>query len=113
MMRQSNTVDMARRSPSYEVRLAKYASRGYEVYVQDLVREKIDPTVRFLPFLGYLNLAWIYERSISKMEGLARLLVLEKLMDVGAFLESRRKLRSRPKRRSTRVVTIGGDLKAI
>ncbi|RXW22626.1 hypothetical protein EST38_g3223 [Candolleomyces aberdarensis] len=85
MMRQSNTVDMTRRSPSYEVRLAKYANRGYEIYVQDLVREKIDPT--------------IYERSIAKMEGLARLLVFEKLMDGDAryaFLESRRKLRSRP-----------------
>ncbi|RXW15843.1 hypothetical protein EST38_g10015 [Candolleomyces aberdarensis] len=85
MMRQSNTVDMTRRSPSYEVRLAKYANRGYEIYVQDLVREKIDPT--------------IYERSIAKMEGLARLLVFEKLMDGDAryaFLESRRKLRGRP-----------------
>ncbi|EAU82414.1 ankyrin repeat protein [Coprinopsis cinerea okayama7 len=85
MMRQCNTVDMTRRSPSYEVRLAKYASRGYEVYVPDLVRDKIDPT--------------IYERSIVKMEGLARLLVFEKLKDGDArysFLESRRQLRGRP-----------------
>jgi len=29
IMTQSNTVDMSRRSPSYEMRLAKYAQRGY------------------------------------------------------------------------------------
>lgn len=45
MMRQSNTVDMSRRSPSYEVRLSKYASRGYEVYVPSLSRDGVDPTV--------------------------------------------------------------------
>ena len=45
MMRQSNTVDVTRRSPSYEVRLAKYSSRGFEVYVPDLKRSEIDPTV--------------------------------------------------------------------
>ena len=45
MMRQANTVDMTRRSPSYEVRLTKYANRGFEVYVPNLNREKIDPTV--------------------------------------------------------------------
>jgi hypothetical protein len=38
---------MTRRSPSYEVRLAKYASRNFEVYVPDLRRSDIDPTVRF------------------------------------------------------------------
>ena len=45
MMRQANTVDITRRSPSYEVRLAKYAARGFEVYVPELRREDIDPTV--------------------------------------------------------------------
>lgn len=45
MMRQCNTVDMTRRSPSYEVRLAKYSSRGYEVYVPELRRDEVDPTV--------------------------------------------------------------------
>ena len=45
MMRQSNTVDMTRRSPSYEVRLAKYSSRGFEVYIPGLTRSEIDPTV--------------------------------------------------------------------
>ena len=45
MMLQANTVDMTRRSPSYEVRLMKYAMRGFEVYVPALRRENIDPTV--------------------------------------------------------------------
>lgn len=67
MMRQCNTVDMTRRSPSYEVRLAKYSSRAFEVYVPTLRREDIDPT--------------IFERSIARIQGLARLLVLEKMKD--------------------------------
>ncbi|KAM6501508.1 ankyrin repeat protein [Amanita muscaria] len=85
MMRQCNTTDVTRRSPSYEVRLAKYAKRGFEIYVPSLVRLEIDPT--------------IFERSIVKIEGLARLLVLEKLGDSDrrhAFLESRRAHRGRP-----------------
>ncbi|KAF8169052.1 hypothetical protein K438DRAFT_1730433 [Mycena galopus ATCC 62051] len=85
MMRQCNTVDMTRRSPSYEVRLAKYSARAFEVYVPTLSRADIDPT--------------IYERSIVRVTGLARLLVLEKLTNTDerfAFLESRRTLRGRP-----------------
>ena len=63
LMTQSNTVDMTRRSPSYvsqallclprlhqhfsyEVRLAKYSARGFEVHVPTLRRPDIDPTVR-------------------------------------------------------------------
>lgn len=45
MMRQCNVFDMTRRSPSYEVRLAKYAERGFEVHVPNLERERIDPNV--------------------------------------------------------------------
>lgn len=45
LVRQANTVDMTRRSPSYEIRLAKYAERGFEVYVPSLDRKKIDPLV--------------------------------------------------------------------
>ncbi|KAF7319941.1 Ankyrin repeat protein [Mycena kentingensis (nom. inval.)] len=105
MMRQCNTVDMTRRSPSYEVRLAKYSGRAYEVYVPTLSRKAIDPT--------------IYERSIARITGLARLLVLEKLTDTDtrfSFLESRRNLRGRPNplsrynRRNKRKYK--GDLKA-
>ena len=45
MMRQANTVDITRRSPSYEVRLSKYSFRDFEVYVPNLKREEVDPTV--------------------------------------------------------------------
>ena len=55
MMRQSNTVDMTRRSPSYEVRLAKYSSRGFEVYIPGLKRSEVDPTVR-LVYLFFFKL---------------------------------------------------------
>ena len=61
----------------------------------------------------------IYERSIARVEGLARLLVLEKLTDNDtryAFLKNRRNLRGRPnplnrynKRKMRR---LNGDLKA-
>ncbi|KAJ7775677.1 ankyrin repeat protein [Mycena maculata] len=105
MMRQCNTVDMTRRSPSYEVRLSKYSARAFEVYVPTLARADIDPT--------------IYERSIVRITGLARLLVLEKLTNTDerfAFLETRRTLRGRPNplnqynRRQKR--KFKGDLKA-
>ncbi|KAL0569235.1 hypothetical protein V5O48_012735 [Marasmius crinis-equi] len=109
MMRQCNTVDMSRRSPSYEVRLAKYSSRHFEVYVPTLKREDVDPT--------------IYERSITRVEGLARLLVFEKLKDAESrdqFLDSRRTLRGRPNasnriarsRDTRRKKQLEGDLKA-
>ncbi|SJL01059.1 uncharacterized protein ARMOST_04375 [Armillaria ostoyae] len=70
MMRQCNTVDMTRRSPSYEVRLAKYSSRAFEVYVPTLRREDIDPT--------------IFERSIARWP------------NPRFFLQARRSLRGRP-----------------
>ncbi|KAJ7635860.1 hypothetical protein B0H17DRAFT_1217253 [Mycena rosella] len=85
MMRQCNTIDETRRSSSYEIRLSKYAARGFEVYYPSLRRDDVDPT--------------IYERSLTRIEGLARLLVLEKLANTDArytFLESRRTLRGRP-----------------
>jgi hypothetical protein len=47
MMRQCNTIDVTRRSPSYEVRLCKYSARSFEVYVPQLDRCGIDPTVRY------------------------------------------------------------------
>ncbi|KAF8840816.1 ankyrin [Paxillus ammoniavirescens] len=85
LMRQCNTIDVTRRSPSYEVRLAKYAARGFEVHVPTLQRHDIDPT--------------IYERSIARITGLARLLALEKFTTRDSrldFLNSRRQLRGRP-----------------
>ncbi|KDR71179.1 hypothetical protein GALMADRAFT_40610, partial [Galerina marginata CBS 339.88] len=65
-IRQCNTVDLTRRSPSYEVRLAKYAERGYEVYLPSLSRQRIDPSIFLFP-------------SPKRPNGLARLLILERL----------------------------------
>ncbi|KAJ7579479.1 hypothetical protein C8J56DRAFT_1109862 [Mycena floridula] len=53
VMMRCNTVDMSRRSPSYEFRLEKYRQCGFEVY------------------------------RVAEIQGLARLLLLEALMDSG------------------------------
>ncbi|KAI0750408.1 hypothetical protein C8Q74DRAFT_1373995 [Fomes fomentarius] len=85
MMRQCNTVDVTRRSPSYEVRLTKYSMRDFEVYVPTLRRADIDPT--------------IFERSLQRVQGLARLVALERFSDPASkdrYLVDRRKLRARP-----------------
>ncbi|KAK6535854.1 hypothetical protein TWF281_000104 [Arthrobotrys megalospora] len=86
-MLQCNDIDLTRRSPSYEFRLAKYRKRGFEVYYPDLQRDKIDPT--------------IYERNIVKLKGLAKLLLLERLPDADqrdAHLSNRRAEQGRPMR---------------
>ncbi|PWN49381.1 hypothetical protein IE53DRAFT_388417 [Violaceomyces palustris] len=85
LMEQCNRIDMTRRSPSYEVRLIKYASRGFEIVCPGLNRERIDPT--------------IYNRSIFQIQGLARLLVLEKLTSTeerNIHLQRQRKQSGRP-----------------
>lgn len=82
---QANTIDLSRRSPSYENRLSKYSHRGFEVHWPLLDRSRIDPT--------------IFERSFNRTMGLARLLVLEKLpksADRDAYSDQRRKERGRP-----------------
>jgi hypothetical protein len=83
-MTQVNTIDLTRRSPSYENRLSKYSHRGFEVYWPLLDRSRIDPT--------------IFERSFGRTLGLARLLVLEKLpttTDREAYVDQRRAERGR------------------
>ncbi|CAK9103620.1 Uncharacterized protein R883 [Durusdinium trenchii] len=60
-----NSVDLSRRSPSYEMRLAKYGSRGFAVHVPDLDRAKLDPG--------------IFDRPWPALNGLAKLVMLEKL----------------------------------
>lgn len=65
IMTQTNIIDMSRRSPSYEMRLAKYAQRGFEVLVPGLDRDRVDP--------------FLYERRFDQTKGLARLLLLERL----------------------------------
>jgi len=84
-MTQINTIDLTRRSPSYENRLSKYSRRGFEVYWPLLERSRIDPT--------------LFERSFGRTLGLARLLVLEKLpknTDREAYVDQRRAERGRP-----------------
>ncbi|KAL1640615.1 hypothetical protein SLS58_006810 [Diplodia intermedia] len=84
-MTQINTVDLTRRSPSYENRLSKYSHRGFEVYWPNLDRSRIDPT--------------IFERNFARTVGLARLLVLEKLpssTDRDNYMDQRRSERGRP-----------------
>ena len=84
-MTQINGIDLTRRSPSYENRLSKYSHRGFEVHWPVIDRARIDPT--------------IYERSFSRVLGLARLLVLEKLPhpnDRDTYLAKRREERDRP-----------------
>ncbi|PPR01534.1 hypothetical protein CVT26_015139 [Gymnopilus dilepis] len=66
IIRQVNTVDISRRSPSYEVRLAKYAERGFEIFIPSLSRNAINPA--------------IYDRNLEYFpQELARLLVFERL----------------------------------
>lgn len=118
-MRQCNLVDISRRSPSYEIRLAKYSLRGFEVHDPSLSRADIDPTVRKVPYARFTfsSSCQIYERSIARIEGLARLLVLEHLKDADSrytFLEARRGLRGRPNalsRYNRRKTKYRGDLK--
>ncbi|KAF2226404.1 hypothetical protein BDZ85DRAFT_287453 [Elsinoe ampelina] len=84
-MTQVNTIDLTRRSPSYENRLSKYSKRGFEVFWPNLERDRVDPT--------------IFERNFGRTIGLARLLVLEKLPSKGerdAYQDQRRRERGRP-----------------
>ena len=78
---QYNTIDISRRSPSYEVRLAKYSERGFEVLVPQLERPKVDPQ--------------IYEKAFDKVQGLARLLQIEKLKEQEARQQFREQQRVR------------------
>ena len=80
-MSQYNTIDISRRSPSYEVRLAKYSERGFEVLVPQLDRAKVDPQ--------------IFEKSFDKVQGLARLLQIEKLRNPEARHQFREQQRFR------------------
>ena len=86
LITQTNTIDLTRRSPSYESRLSKYAHRGFEIFWPGLDRSKVDPT--------------IFERSFARTAGLARLLVLEQLpkpSDREEYLKQRREERARPR----------------
>ncbi|KAL2074939.1 hypothetical protein VTL71DRAFT_8719 [Oculimacula yallundae] len=97
---QCNTIDLTRRSPSYENRLSKYSHRGFEVHWELLNRDKVDPTV--------------FERSFGRTQGLARLLVLEKLpktVDREAYMDQRRAERGRPALHRHFNYRMGGNIK--
>lgn len=98
---QTNTIDLTRRSPSYENRLSKYSHRGFEVNWPLLDRTRIDPT--------------IFERSFGRTQGLARLLILEKLpktADRDKYMDQRRAERGRPAiHRGWRDSVRGGNIK--
>lgn len=65
LVNQYNNVNMSRRSPTYEMRLAKYAKRGFEVAVPGLNRGRINPM--------------LLEQPWHRVQGLAKLLLLEQL----------------------------------
>lgn len=99
---QCNTIDLTRRSPSYENRLSKYSHRGFEVYWPLLDRSRIDPT--------------IFERTFGRTQGLARLLILEKLpktVDRDSYMDQRRAERGRPalNRGYRNMWRMGGNIK--
>ncbi|PPR03097.1 LOW QUALITY PROTEIN: hypothetical protein CVT26_004616 [Gymnopilus dilepis] len=67
IIRQANTVDISRHSPSFEYRLAKYALRGFQIYIPSLDRDRVKP--------------WVYNPNLQHFpNGLAKLLVLEKAL---------------------------------
>lgn len=83
-----NKIDMTRRSPSYEFRLHKYAKRGFAVWIPNFKPNDINPN--------------IYLKRLHKAEGLARLLVLNKMdtpAKINAFKSSLREYMLRPKKR--------------
>jgi ankyrin repeat protein len=82
---QYNVIDMSRRSPSYEMRLAKYSERGFSVLVPSLDRDRIDPQ--------------LFERRFDQLQGLAKLLLLESLQTAEArtmYKEQQRLRKLRP-----------------
>ncbi len=97
---QCNPIDLTRRSPSYENRLSKYSRRGFEVHWPLLDRTRIDPT--------------IFERSSGHTQGLARLLILEKLpksVDRDNYMDQRRAERGRPALHRNYRRKMGGNIK--
>ncbi len=61
-----NTVDLTRRSPSYETRLFKYFERGFEVHWPRLERSKIDRCIYINPTAKHVGLALLLVLPILK-----------------------------------------------
>ncbi|KAF2192505.1 ankyrin repeat protein [Zopfia rhizophila CBS 207.26] len=99
-MTQCNTIDLTRRSPSYENRLSKYSHRSFEVLWPLLDRSRIDPT--------------IFERNFARTVGLARLLILERLPTTSereSYMDQRRRERGRPAINRFRSYSLQGNIK--
>lgn len=86
-IRQANTIDITRRSPSYEVRLAKYADRGFEIYFPALERTRLNYSEVSFVFLLLFELSdavlKLYDCNlVAYPKGLARLVVLELMREI-------------------------------
>jgi hypothetical protein len=57
LVTQSLTVDLNRLSRSYENRLVEYARRGHEIFVPDLIPDRIDPSVDISFRIGSIDSA--------------------------------------------------------
>ncbi|KAL9591943.1 MAG: hypothetical protein Q9179_007215 [Wetmoreana sp. 5 TL-2023] len=88
LLTQANTVDLTRRSPSYEHRLIKYAQRGFEIYWRKLNRHRIDNSIfDQVPFA-----------KVPFVQGLARLLVYEEVRERPSRAEMQRLVDKAPDR---------------
>ncbi|CAK9095401.1 Uncharacterized protein R883 [Durusdinium trenchii] len=67
-----NTIDLSRRSTSFEMRLAKYGSRGFGALAEDVDERRVSPG--------------IYSEHVGDLRGLPRLFVLDTLLADGATL---------------------------
>ncbi|KAM4060509.1 ankyrin repeat protein [Hirsutella rhossiliensis] len=72
----TNTIDLTRRSPSYENRLYKYRNHNFDVFWDGLERERIDEQF-------FRDFAADY-RKLSRLTGLARLIFSEAVLGRGA-----------------------------
>jgi hypothetical protein len=97
---QYNAIDMTRRSPTYEQRLAKYADRGFAVLVPTLERNKIDPQ--------------LYERRFDQLQGMflvMRYLKLKRACQVdfvGKIVNSGRKTEIQESSKTQKIETCNG-----
>ncbi|KAJ8059751.1 hypothetical protein OCU04_011391 [Sclerotinia nivalis] len=74
----TNTIDLTRRSPSYENRLFKYRKHNFEVFWDSLDRRKFDIAER-----RFGEMANSYELNPKRITGLARLVMFEMLLKRG------------------------------
>ncbi|PWY90954.1 hypothetical protein BO70DRAFT_307386 [Aspergillus heteromorphus CBS 117.55] len=70
----TNTIDLTRRSPSYESRLFKYRKQGFEVFWESLDRSRIDMGL-------FRSLYEGRELQPKKLKGLARLILSEMVLE--------------------------------